>query len=51
MLLIEEGTDHVVADRNLLPYDLLDNLGHGHSGNVEKVHDRVLGVTLARKTI
>jgi serine/threonine protein kinase len=51
MLLIEEGTDHIIEDRDDLPYDLRDSLGHGHSGSVEKVQDRNTGRFFAQKTI
>ncbi|KAH7070331.1 kinase-like domain-containing protein [Paraphoma chrysanthemicola] len=33
-----------------MPYDLIKNLGHGHSGIVEKVRDRSTGQIFARKT-
>jgi serine/threonine protein kinase len=51
MLLIEEGTDHVITDRNELPYKVRDSLGHGHSGSVDKVQDKNTGRSFARKII
>jgi serine/threonine protein kinase len=51
MLLIEEGTDHIIEDRDELPYDLREHLGHGHSGSIHKVQDRNTGRFFAQKTI
>lgn len=48
---IEEGKAYIVDDNKLLPYQLLRNLGHGHSGNVEEVKDINTGRIFARKVI
>jgi serine/threonine protein kinase len=48
---IEEGKAYFVDDKERLPYKLLRNLGHGHSGNVEEVKDINTGRVFARKTI
>ena len=51
MLLIEEGQDYEDVNEASLPYTLLRNLGHGHSGNVEEVRDEISKAVFARKTI
>ncbi|KAJ4292486.1 hypothetical protein N0V90_009148 [Kalmusia sp. IMI 367209] len=48
---IEEGKAYLVDDDERLPYQLLTNLGHGHSGNVEEVKDINTGRVFARKII
>jgi serine/threonine protein kinase len=50
MLLIEEGKDYHIDNELELPYTLVRNLGHGHSGNVEQVKDDRTGAVFARKT-
>ena len=51
MLSIEEGKDYEDVDEANLPYTLLRNLGHGHSGNVEAVRDEMTNAVFARKII
>jgi serine/threonine protein kinase len=51
VLIIEEGGDYEDVDEAQLPYVLVQNLGHGHSGNVEEVRDKHTNTTYARKTI
>jgi serine/threonine protein kinase len=51
MLFIEEGKDYEDVDAKQLPYDHVQNLGFGHSGNVEEVRDRNTNKVFARKTI
>lgn len=51
MIQFEEGDDHVIEDESRLPFRLLRNLGHGHSGNVEEVQNTITGAVFARKTI
>jgi len=48
---IEEGKAYLVHDNDQLPYQLLRNIGHGHSGNVEEVKDINTGRVFARKII
>ncbi|KAF2184775.1 kinase-like protein [Zopfia rhizophila CBS 207.26] len=48
---IEEGKAYPIDDNERLPYQLLRNLGHGHSGNVEEVKDINTGRVFARKII
>jgi serine/threonine protein kinase len=50
VLLIEEGQDYYIDDELELPYTLVRNLGHGHSGKVEKVRDDRTGAVFAHKT-
>lgn len=50
-IVIEEGKDYLLEPDDELPYELLRNLGHGHSGNVEEVRDTHSGAVFARKTI
>lgn len=51
MLIIEEGKDYDGVLESQLPYKLLQNLGHGGSGFVEKVQDRLTSHLFARKII
>lgn len=51
MLPIAEGKDYKDVDEALLPYELVRNLGHGHSGNVEEVRDKTTSQLYARKTM
>ncbi len=51
MLSIEEGKDYEDVNEAELPYTLLRNLGHGHSGNVEAIRDEMTKRVFARKTI
>ncbi|CAN9457111.1 unnamed protein product [Alternaria alternata] len=51
MLSIEEGKDYDQVLKSQLPYELLENLGHGASGAVEKVKDALTGELFARKII
>jgi serine/threonine protein kinase len=51
MLFIEQGKDYDDVDEAQLPYTHVQNLGHGHSGNVEEVIDRHTNKIYARKTI
>ncbi len=51
MLSIEKGQDYENVSEADLPYELLGNLGFGHSGNVERVRDRNTDAIYARKTI
>jgi serine/threonine protein kinase len=51
MIQFEEGDDHIIEDESRLPFRLLRNLGHGHSGNVEEVQNTITGAAFARKTI
>jgi serine/threonine protein kinase len=51
MLFIEEGKDYDEVVKSELPYKLLENLGHGSSGFVEKVKDRSTSHLFARKII
>ncbi|KAH7385752.1 kinase-like domain-containing protein [Pyrenochaeta sp. MPI-SDFR-AT-0127] len=50
MVRFSEGDDLTVNEEEL-PFTLLDNLGHGHSGIVEKVQDKHTGKVYARKKI
>ncbi|CAN9458368.1 unnamed protein product [Alternaria alternata] len=51
MLFIEEGKDYDEVVKSELPYELLENLGHGGSGFVEKVKDTSTSYLFARKII
>tara|TARA_R110002003_G_scaffold6_9_gene337 strand:+ start:1632 stop:3824 length:2193 start_codon:yes stop_codon:yes gene_type:complete len=48
---IVHGIDYEILDEAQLPYIHVRNLGHGHSGNVEEVKDRVTLEVYACKTI
>lgn len=50
-LVIEQGHEYDNVDENQLPYEHVQQLGHGHSGTVEEVRDRITGSVYARKTI
>jgi hypothetical protein len=51
MIRFLEGDDLIIPDESQLPFKLLRNLGHGHSGNVEEVENVLTGAVFARKTI
>ncbi|KAH6865205.1 kinase-like domain-containing protein [Alternaria rosae] len=51
MLPIEQGKDYDNFVKSQLPYRLLENLGYGGSGYVEKVEDILTGKQFARKVI
>jgi serine/threonine protein kinase len=48
---IVHGIDYEILEEAQLPYIHVRNLGHGHSGNVEEVKDRVTLEVYACKTI
>lgn len=48
MIHFYEGAD-LTVDEDELPFELLGNLGYGHSGIVEKVQDKHTGKVFARK--
>ncbi|KAF2846788.1 kinase-like protein [Plenodomus tracheiphilus IPT5] len=51
ILSIKEGVDYGDVDEARLPYTLIESLGHGHKGNVEKIQDQTTKAIFARKTI
>jgi serine/threonine protein kinase len=51
MLSVEEGQDYDNVDEAELPYKYVRKLGHGHSGTVDRVIDRLTNKSYARKTI
>jgi serine/threonine protein kinase len=51
MIRFQEGDDLIIPDVSQLPFKLLRNLGHGHSGTVEEVENVITGAVFARKTI
>ena len=46
---IEEGGEYLLPDNAELPFDLVKNLGQGHSANVEMIRHRYSGDVYARK--